>query len=215
MSWLIGNLMNNPVRRQRESRTEVALSRWCHLCRTVWYKKNENLWILENSWGSEYIPQNTHRTTECLIYEWINAGSRFLLLIGIASYVLTCFSIYLMTRRNFQHFFFFQEAFSIILQDLRINTYMNGSFSALPMACYYLSEEKAYHVHMGASSTHNSVASLNIYCLYKFCVYCNLLVFPGRKYKTSTVISGMFVTLDSPGLFDILVGFDVVLYKEF
>lgn len=120
-----------------------------------------------------------------------------------------------MTRRNFQHFFSFQEAFSIILQDLRINTYMSRSFSAHPMACCYLSEEKPYYVHMGASSTHNSVANLNVYCLYKFCICCNLLLLPGKKCETSTVISGMFVTLDNPRLFDILVGFDVVFCKEF
>lgn len=135
-----------------------------------------------------------------------------LLVIGIASYVLTCFSIYLMTRRNLQHFFFFQEAFSIILQDLRINTYMNGSFSAVPMDRYYLSEEKAYNIFdMGASSTHKSVASLNVYCLYQFCVYCKLLLFPGRKYETSNAISRMVTTLAGTGLFDIMVNFDVIL----
>lgn len=93
---------------------------------------------------------------------------------------------------------------------------MNRSFSAVPMDSYYLSEEKAYNtVHVGASSTHKSVASLNVYCLYKFCVYCKLILFPGRKYETSNAISGMLITLASTGLFDIMVDFDVVLYKEF
>jgi len=155
-------------------------------------------------------------THEQLIYEQINAGGSFLLLIGIASCTLTCFSIYLMTRRHFQHFLFFQMAFSIILQDLSINTYMNGSFSSVPMDGYNLSEEKVFNiVHMGASYIRKSVASLNAYCLYKFCVYCDLLIFPGRRYETSNAISGMLITLDSAGLFDIMVDFDVVLYKEF
>lgn len=121
-----------------------------------------------------------------------------------------------MTVRTLQHFFFFQEAFSVILQDLRINTCMKGSFSAVPVDSYYLSEEKAYNiVRMGASSTPKSVASLNVYCLYKFCVYCKLLLLPGRKFKASDAISGMLITLAITGLFDIVVNFGVVLYKEF
>lgn len=121
-----------------------------------------------------------------------------------------------MTRRHLQHFSFFQEAFSIILQDLMINTYMHGTFSVVPMDRYYLSEQKVYNiVHMGASSTHNSVASLNVYYLYKSCVCCKLLLFPDREYETSVPISRMLITVASTCLFDIRVDFDVALYKEF
>lgn len=149
-------------------------------------------------------------TQEQLVYEQINAGGRLLLLIGIASYVLIGFNIYLMTRRHLQHFPFFQEAFSIILQDLMINTYMNGSFSAVPM------EQKVYNiVHMEASSTHNSVASLNVLLSLHFCICCKLLLFPDRECETSIAISRMLITVASTCLFDIRANFNVALYKEF
>lgn len=93
---------------------------------------------------------------------------------------------------------------------------MNGSFLAVPMDSYYLSEEKAGNiVHMGASSTRKSVASLNVSCLYKFYVYCKVFLSPDGMYETYNPISGMLITLASTGLFNIMVNFGVVLYSEF
>lgn len=93
---------------------------------------------------------------------------------------------------------------------------MNGSFLAVSMDSYYLSEEKAGNiVHMEASSTRKSVASLYVSCLYKFYVYCKFLLSPDGMYETYNPISGMLITLASTGLFNIMVNFGVVLYNEF
>lgn len=48
---------------------------------------------------------------------------------------------------------------------------MNRSFSVVFMDHNYLSQEKPFNsVHMKASYIHKLVESINVYCLYKFCV---------------------------------------------